>query len=159
MKVKILHAGLYLLLIIPSLVGYMAESQCPGDKSGSVVKFDPEPSTFYYALPYIYASLGIAWFLAVRAPHEFQLWCMLFFTLSVIALGSWIYWYKCRHDKEKSLLVVVALITKLLLLFAIAPVAASAWLSPVISWMVFALILMCVEMQAVSDLKHKHNVS
>lgn len=159
MKAKILQAGLYLLLIIPMLVGYIAESQCASDNNGSVVKFDPEPSTFYYALPYLYGALGIAWFLAVRAPHEYQMWCMLFFILSVIALGSWVYWYKCRHDRNKSLLVVVALITKLLLLFAIAPVAASAWLSPVISWMVFALILMCVEMQAVSDLKHKPPIS
>lgn len=159
MKVKILQVGLYLLLIIPALVGYIAESQCTRDNNGPIVKFDPEPSTFYYVLPYLYVSLGIAWFLAVRAPHEYQLWCMLFFILSVIAIGSWVYWYKCRADKEKSLLVVVAIITKLLFLFAIAPVAASAWLSPVISWMVFALILMCVEIQAVSDLKHKPHIS
>lgn len=159
MKVKILQTGIYLLLIIPLLVGYIAESQCTSDGSGSIVKFDPEPSTFRYVFPYIYTSLGIAWVLSVREPHEYQLWCMLFFTLSVIALSSWVYWYKCRADKEKSLLVVVALITKLLVLFAISPVAASAWLAPVISWMVFALILMCVELQAVSDLKHKPPIS
>lgn len=136
-----------LLVIIPTIVGYSSQLLCGmGKNSGSNVKFRPPPWVFGIVWPILFLLLGISWAIAYK-NCRYKVMCISAYALLTILLGVWILVYSCAKSKKGASWVLILIITSGLACFAQGNEVSKVMISPLLGWVLFALIMNTTEVQ------------
>ena len=126
----------YLLYLIPL---------CKTTDSGDNVKFRPPPITFMIVWPMLYLMFGISWiFTYVKYK---KVWVDIIFAIVSTVITSWIVFYSCLSNKLAGVYVLLLSICLLLLLINIVKIKSRLLLIPLLSWLLFALLMNTTEVQ------------
>jgi translocator protein len=136
-----------LLTIMPAIVGYGSQLVCGlGKNSGSNVKFRPPPFVFGIVWPILFILLGISWAIAYRNCLN-KVMCMSTYGLLTILLGLWILVYGCAKSKKGASWVLILIVASGLASFAQGNEVSKVMITPLLAWILFALIMNTTEVQ------------
>ena len=136
-----------LLVILPTIVGYGTSLLCGmGKNSGSNVKFRPPPWVFGVVWPILFLLLGTSWAIASRNCTN-QVMCMSAYGLLTILLGVWILVYGCAKSKKGASWVLILILASGLACFAQGNEVSKVMITPLLAWVLFALIMNTTEVQ------------
>ena len=137
----------FLPIIAPGLFGFGSSMICNvGESSGEVVKFRPPSWLFSLAWPVLYLMMGLSWYYARQGKGDSNMIDLANFLLTMV-LCLWIYVYSCNKDKKTACVILVVSIAVALMVYTIVPLTSKLFLCPLLAWLVFALIMNCVEVQ------------
>lgn len=139
--------GIYVLM--PSIIGYGASAFCDiGKNAGNSVKFRPPAYVFGIVWPILFLLFGFSWAIAMRNA-EYEYLCLSTYGLAAISLGIWTYVYGCKNLKKQASWVILFSLATLLASFAQGNEISKVLLSPLIAWILFALMMNTTEVQNV----------
>ena len=122
--------------------------QCKIAKSsGQSVKFRPPPQVFGIVWPILYTLFGISWILARLKTNDYR-YDILFVVLSV-SLSSWIVIYSCLSNKLGGIYSILITLLLLLITIILVPKISKILLIPLLTWIMFALLLNIFEVQLI----------
>lgn len=135
-------------LLLPALVGYGTAMVCPMDKSrsGSTVKFRPPSYVFGIVWLILFVALGFSWYIAANNSIDKHL-CIITYTITTLSLGLWTYVYSCNEAKVESSWVLILSVAGTLASFAQGNIYSKVLISPLIAWLIFAMIMSTTEIQ------------
>lgn len=134
-------------LFLPMIVGYGTTAMCKiGQNAGKVVKFRPPSFVFGIVWPILFLLLGISWIIAVRNT-EFVKTTILVYLLTTLSLGLWTYVYGCLKMKKEASWVILLSIMASIASFSQGNDISKLLISPLIAWLIFALLLNTTEVQ------------
>ena len=126
--------------LFPIISGAITAALCPmGGNTGSNVKFRPPPFVFGIIWPILYLMLGAAW---VLSSHR-----RIFYLILSLSLCMWIVTYSCLGSKLGASWVLLANLMAGLVTLVLSNKTSQALLSPLIGWIVFALLMNTTEVQ------------
>ncbi len=133
-------------LISPLMFTYLTQFLCPIDKTaGKTVKFRPPSWVFGIVWPILFIFLGISFMLNMRKNNS-----VLTFTLYALLITSfslWMYFYSCKNNKRIALWVLLFSFGLSLACFSVSYTTTKLLLSPLITWLLFALLMNKTEVQ------------
>lgn len=133
-----------LFLLIPIIAGSVSGISCPmGDETGSNVKFRPPGWVFGLMWPILYLLLGYSWVCASQKNPYYSIPYILLNTLLVL----WIIMYSCKGDKQAGVYVILASLMAAIGCFAVGPIHSKITITPLIAWLVFAMMMNAAEIQ------------
>ena len=136
-----------LYFLLPGIIGYGSNALCNvGNNAGNIVKFRPPSFVFGIVWPVLFSLFGISWAIAMREA-KYKYLCLLTYGLASISLGVWTYLYACKQKKKEASWVIIFTVASLLASFSQGNELSRAFLSPLISWILFALIMNTTEVQ------------
>ena len=128
----------YLLLLTPILSGFIISAICPmGSDSGSDVKFRPPSWVFGVAWPILYLLLGLSWVLAQQKNKNYNYLYLLLNSL----LCMWIIVFSCYNSQKNSVFILLGTIILAIMCFTSGVMYSQLALSPLIGWLIFALLM------------------
>ena len=134
----------YLFLILPLLAGYVSTLFCKvGKDAGINVKFRPPSWLFSVVWPILYILLGISWVQSSRINKKYSL---LYILLNIILI-SWVISYSCKKNKKLSVYILLLSIIVCLLCFSVGNITSKLCLSPLLGWLIFAMLMNIEEVQ------------
>ena len=132
----------YIFLFTSLILGFSVSAKCPIMKSsGELVKFRPPAWVFGIAWTILYMLLGLAW---VWNKEKY-----LYFIAINIALNMWIIFYSCMGNKKAGpwIIAIALMITGI----TYTNIKNGKYLLvPLITWLLFALLMNSAEVQALS---------
>lgn len=144
MKITLMDTIYFLL---PSIIGYGSSAFCDiGKNAGDTVKFRPPAFVFGIIWPILFILFGLSWAIAMRNSKE-KILCASTYGIGVISLGLWTYVYGCKNMKKQASWVILLSFAALLASYAQGTVISKVCLSPLIAWILFALIMNTTEVQ------------
>lgn len=118
-----------------------------GSNAGNNVKFRPNPSVFGVAWPLLLVAIGCAWYMSRSGGNS--TYVDLSFGALIATLALWIFLYSCRGSKKEASWVIALALLFNVICYTIAPsIGAKVLTSPLIVWLIFALIMNTTEVQA-----------
>ena len=134
----------YLYLFTPAVTGFGTSALCKMDEtSGESVDFRPPGWVFGVVWPVLYLLIGISWIYASRKSN-INNW---FYILLTALLMSWIIVYSCRNNKKGAVYILLGSIIVSLLCFSVGDKISKLCISPLIGWLLFAMIMNTTEVQ------------
>lgn len=133
-------------VMLPLVAVYATGMACPVPRaSGSMVKFRPPAVVFSVVWPILLLLFGMSFMLArVVSP-----WYPLFtYGSTVILLCIWMFIYGCRRRKDEAIWVIVLTIMCTLLSIVHGTTLSRSLAVPILTWLMFALIISTTEMGA-----------
>ena len=135
------------LVILPAVVCYATQLACGvGKDAGAHVLFRPPAWAFGIIWPILFLLFGISWAIAVRESSNKKL-TMSMYALTTILLGVWIVVYGCANNKKGASWVLLLAVAAGLASFGQGKHVSKALISPLIAWVIFALIMNTTEVQ------------
>lgn len=132
------------MVLLPAILGYIASAFCRiGTNTGSSVKFRPPPLLFGIIWPILYLSLGFSWIIA----HRINPYSNIFYVLTIILLTLWIIIYGCVKSKMGGIYILLLTFVLLLMCFSFGNEWSRVLISPLIGWLMFAILLSITEIQ------------
>ena len=136
-----------LYFILPSVIGYGSSALCDiGKSAGDTVKFRPPAFVFGIVWPILFALFGLSWAIAMRNSKEIVL-CATTYSIAAVSLGLWTYVYGCKNMKKQASWVILLSLAALLASYSQGTVTSKVCLSPLIAWILFAIIMNTTEVQ------------
>lgn len=136
--------------LLPATIGYLSSMFCNiGKGAGSIVKFRPPPFVFGIVWFVLFILLGLSWVLAFRVANIPSL-CITTYFLVSLSLGLWTYVYGCKKNKKLASWVLVISLATLFACFSQGNDISRVLLSPLIAWVLFAMIMNTTEVTLVS---------
>jgi translocator protein len=134
----------YVYLFTPLITGYLSTILCKMDKNSGVnVKFRPPSWVFSIVWPILYILLGISWLQSTRVNKKY-IWLYLSLVLSLV---FWIFTYSCKKDKKLSVYILLISIVVCLMCFSVGNEISKLCISPLLGWLIFALLMNTQEIQ------------
>ena len=135
----------YLYLLLPIISGYGISAVCSTDESaGQNVKFRPPGWVFGVVWPILYIMLGVSW---VYASRESQ-FNSIYYCVLTLLLTTWVFVYSCKKDKQSSVYILLASIIASFTCFSTGTIQTKLMISPLIGWLIFALLMNTTEIQS-----------
>lgn len=137
------HEVIYFLL--PAIIGYSASMFCNiGENAGTVVKFRPPAAVFGIVWFFLFVLLGLSWVFAVRVANIPYL-CIATYLLASLSLGLWTYLYGCQKNKKGASWILIISLATLFASLSQGNDVSKVLLSPLIAWVLFAMIMNTTE--------------
>ena len=139
-------------LVIPMLFGFGMNKICwgkdSGKSAGETVKFRPPAYVFGVVWPILYILLGLSWITATNfAEGGDKNMTESFYILIVFFLTYWIYVYGCNKNKVGGVYIITLTIGSIILAMNIIPKNSRLLLTPLLTWLLIALLLNVSEVQ------------
>ena len=115
--------------------------------SGAIVKFRPPSYVFGIVWPILYILFGISWILTRLKIKDYK-YDILYVVLS-LSLLSWIVVYSCLSNKVGGIYSLLVTILLLLGGIVLVPKVSKLLLIPLLTWLMFALLLNIFEVQLI----------
>jgi tryptophan-rich sensory protein len=136
-----------LLVVLPAIVGYSSQMICNlGKNAGSNVKFRPPPWVFGVVWPILFLLFGLSWAIAFRNCNN-KILCMSMYLLTTLLLGVWIIVYGCGKSKKGASWILILAIASGLSCFTQGNEVSKIMITPLLAWILFALIMNTTEVQ------------
>jgi benzodiazapine receptor len=113
------------------------------ETSGETVKFRPPAWVFGVVWPILYILLGISWVIASRQNKLNS----IIYGLITLLLMSWIIFYSCEKDKKSSVYILICSIMAAFACISVGNNVSKILISPLIGWLIFALMMNAQEIQ------------
>tara|TARA_Y100000389_G_scaffold174968_1_gene185351 strand:- start:17057 stop:17506 length:450 start_codon:yes stop_codon:yes gene_type:complete len=138
----------YLLIFLPAIIGYGTQLRCSNDtNTGSTIKFRPPSWVFGLVWPILFLLLGLSWSTSMQVCTNKQI-CMFTYGLTSILLGLWLVVYDCMNSKKEASWVLLLAIASSLASFAQGNEISKLMISPLIAWIIFAMVMNTTEVQS-----------
>jgi tryptophan-rich sensory protein len=130
----------YIHLFIPLLIGTIAGSIC-AVKSSSGSNIPARPPGYVFGLVWftLYILMGISWFLTSKTENHVL--ADVVFSINLVLICLWLYFYGCRDDKRAGLYILLALSMSAIALLGCTTGLSTVLIAPYIGWVLFALLL------------------
>lgn len=136
-----------LFLLLPALIGYGSGMLCViGKDAGKDVKFRPPPYVFGIVWPVLFVLFGISWVYAAKNTNNYSL-CVAAYAVAALTLGLWTIVYGCFKMKKEACWVILISLAALLASFSQGNETSKILISPLIAWILFALLMNTTEVQ------------
>jgi benzodiazapine receptor len=133
-----------MFLLLPLISGYATSSICGmDDTAGSTVKFRPPGWVFAVVWPILYLLIGASWVVAFRQNKLNS----IPYVLLTVLLTTWVLIYSCNNDKKSGVYVILGALMVSLSCLAVGTSSSRLMISPLIGWLIFALLMNAVEIQ------------
>lgn len=133
-----------ILLILPMISVYSTTALCKIDKSSGVnVKFRPPAKFFGIIWPILLTLIGVSWIASSRVNKLNS----IFYAFLVLSLIYWILIYECENKKREGAWILAVSIMVSLMAMIVGNTSSRLTLAPVITWILFALIMNTTEVQ------------
>ena len=133
-----------ILLLLPMFTGFLISSKCNvGNEAGSSVKFRPPAEVFGIAWTILYLLFGYSIVLSYRNNKN----SLIFNIIIIILLNSWIITYNCYNNKKLAVFILLLSVLFTLLSYTENPQNGKLLISPLLVWLIFALIMNTTEVQ------------
>ena len=133
------------LLAIAFVYGLSAICGGVRSEAGSSVQFRPPPVVFAVAWPLLLTFLGVSAALTIQSPAIVG--TSLLYGALTVALGMWIVFYSCQQRKYAALGTLLVAIGLTLATLQIGTVPSRLLMCPLLTWLLFALLLGTTEIQ------------
>ncbi len=131
----------YLYLLLPLVSGYTVSAFCgPSKSAGASVKFRPPSWVFGVVWPILYLLIGLAWINSKRYT--------LYFITLVILLNLWLITYVCQKNKLGGVYILFLSLLCTLFIYTSVEKFSKYLISPLMIWLLFALLLNIFEVQS-----------
>lgn len=138
----------YVYLLAPAITGFGASLICKMDEdSGKSVKFRPPAWVFGVVWPILYILLGLSWVVASRKDVVNS----VYYSLLTALLVTWIFVYSCNNDKKNAVFVLLASVMTAIACFSVGSKKSRLLISPLIGWLLFAMLMNATEIQQSID--------
>ena len=135
------------IFLTPIVAGYTMSALCPmtPEQSGSSVPARPPGWVFGVVWPVLYILIGLSW-VQLRTKQNIkdkdQNTVDILFSLLILTLNSWIYFYSCKDEKKSALytLLIALLIALSTWGYSIGHIQMF-YLTPLVCWLFFATML------------------
>jgi len=136
-----------LYISLPAIIGYSTSGICKiGKNAGKSVLFRPPAAVFGIVWAILFILLGISWSIAIKNSQNKTLCNSLYLLLS-ISLGLWTYVYGCKGMKKEASWVILLSIMLSLMCYSQGNEKSRILISPLIAWILFAVIMNTTEVQ------------
>jgi translocator protein len=137
-----------LRVFIPMILGAISAALCQIPKdAGKSVAFRPPGWVFSIVWPLLYIMVGISWYISAKSSDYHNAFIDLCFALLNVILCTWIIVYGCVNNKILGVYIISAAI--LMCILTMIVIHHNKWglglLSPLLVWLVFALLLNAFE--------------
>ena len=139
------------LFFVPIVTGYTMSAICPMRKSaGSNIRGARPPAwVFGVVWPILYLLMGLSWVQLRRQLSRSPVIVDILFTALVVTLNVWLLVYSCARNAKGALYVLIlALMLSLCTWGYSAPLTPFFYLTPLVAWLIFALLLNFSEVNA-----------
>ena len=132
----------------PMCLGYIT-NRLPGcnyrlrKSAGETVKFRPPPYVFGIVWPILYILFGLCW---VNSGNT-HLKNGVYFIITIL-LTLWIVAYSCMNKKKYGIYILLKIIFFIIVLMNLIDTTCRLLLTPLLTWIIFALLLNMFEVQA-----------
>ncbi len=131
--------------LLPTTIGYSTSMFCNiGKNAGTIVKFRPPSYVFGIVWFFLFILLGLSWVFAVRTAKLPYL-CIITYFLASLSLGLWTYVYGCKKNKKGASWVLILSLATLFASLSQGNDVSKVLLSPLIAWVLFAMIMNTTE--------------
>ena len=126
--------------LFPIVSGYLTANICPMNSgSGSKIKFRPPGYIFGIVWPILYLLLGAAWIYSNKYG--------IYYLIISLLLCLWLVVYSCLKQKKHASWVLLASLFMSFLTYTISNKTSQLLISPLIIWLLFALLMNIMEVQ------------
>jgi len=115
------------------------------NSAGIIVKFRPPGWVFSVAWTILYILLGFSWAIAATSSER-QILAIVLYTLLTVTLCAWIFVYGKSYKTVASWILIIALAFALSCI-SLGNEASRVMISPLIAWLIFAIIMNTTEIQ------------
>lgn len=141
-------------LIIAIVLGFGINiiPQCrTSKKSGAIVNFRPPAAAFGIVWTILYILFGLSWILAANTPNELNSPVIIdvFYGIITVLLALWIVVYSCMGNKKGGIYVIATCIGVIVLTLNVASVVSRLMITPLLTWLILALLLNIFEVQLI----------
>ena len=143
-----LHWTDFVYGLLPLVAGFSTSAVFPvGRNAGASVVVRPPPAAFGVAWAILFSLMGASWTLAAREGETLALTTVLYGTL-LACLLSWMVVY-VRVGPREAAWVLVGSVAASVACCSQGGGVSQALLSPLVAWLIFALVMNCIEVQTV----------
>jgi tryptophan-rich sensory protein len=126
------------IFFIPLLSGFLSSMICKiKSDSGSIVKAIPPSYMFGIIWFILYILMGFSWLYSRKKNNENNITDLLF-SLLIISLFLWIFFYSCRNDKKAALYIIPLSMMITIFILINTP---NFYIVPLLIWLLFAFLL------------------
>jgi tryptophan-rich sensory protein len=149
----------WVLFLIPMIAIFITSSVCKiGKNAGANVKFRPPASVFGIVWFCLTLLLGLSWVFCISSTKNQQsdvdqvdqnqkLITYVIYTLLIISLMLWIIFYGCNSNPLSAIWTLIPSIALSLMAFSLGSYISKILISPLIAWIVFAMMMATHEYQ------------
>lgn len=137
-------------IFIPMILGAIAAAMCKIPKdAGKSVGFRPPGWVFSLVWPLLYIMVGISWYISIKSSKFHNAIIDTCFAVLNVILCCWVIIYGCVNNKTLGVYIIAASILMCLLTMIVIHhnKLSLALLSPLLVWLIFALLLNAFETQ------------
>jgi len=133
----------WILLFLPLVICYAVSFKCKiGRDAGNNVKFRPPAAVFGIVWACLFICLGLSWVYSfTKQIGNRETTPYVIYSLIIFFLALWIILYGCAKKKKESIWVFIPLLMLCFMGLSIGTQLSRLLLSPLIGWLIFALVL------------------